>query len=202
MISEGVVKYSVNHTTKNAPRCLEYAALEQVRTHLFALGLIGESNGIGYGNLSVRDKATSGFFVTATQTGHLSRLSPEHYSYVRHYDVNTFSVASEGMHPPSSEALSHAMLYDIHPDISAVIHIHSLALWHNMRRHHSLATTAAYGTKEMVHEIAELYKDRDPLQHNAFVMHGHREGIMTFGSSLDEAQLRLYAMIRRYLFSE
>ena len=200
-MDEGVVKYSIEHSKEevSAP-FLHYDAIESVRSHLVALGLIGEKAGIGYGNLSVRDTTTSGFFITATQTGALSALLPEHYSYVYRYSFNDFVVYSQGMHPPSSEALSHAMIYNIHPDITAVIHIHSLALWEYMIAHRYPATTAAYGTKEMVDEIATLYTTKDPFVENALVMRGHHEGIMTFGASLHEAQLRLYNILKCYLW--
>ncbi len=199
MIDEGVVKYRVKHSKEHSPKFLEYPAAEQVRAHLVALGLIGESKNVGYGNLSVRDTLTSGFFITATQTGALPSLLTEHYSYVRRYNFDTFTICSQGEHQPSSEALSHAMIYDIHPDISAVIHVHSLALWRHMQEEDYLATNAPYGTQEMVREIAALYNKHDPFTHNAFVMKGHQEGIITFGRSLEEAQLRLYALLKCYL---
>ncbi len=198
-MDEGVVKYAIEHSQSHCVKFSDYAATEQVRAHLTALGLIGEKKGIGYGNLSVRDTASSGFFITATQTGALPSLQEAHYSYVHHYDFTTFTVYSKGVYRPSSEALSHAMIYTIDPEISAVIHVHSLPLWHYMQTQHYLATTAPYGTKKMVTEIAALYNNRNPFAHNAFVMKGHREGIMTFGRDLSEAQLRLYAILKCYL---
>ncbi len=199
-MDEGVVKYSIEHSSTATAPFVQYDAIENVRSHLVALGLIGERAGVGYGNLSVRDTTASGFFITATQTGALPSLQKEHYSYVHRCDFDSFTAYSQGVHQPSSEALSHAMIYAVHPDISAVIHIHSRALWEYMIDHRYPATTAAYGTKAMVSDIAALYTDRDPFLQNAFVMQGHHEGIMTFGKSLQEAQLRLYDILKYYLF--
>ena len=80
-----------------------------------------------------------------------------------------------------------------------MIHIHSLALWKFMKAKDSLATTAEYGTAEMVDEIAGLYSDLDPVTNNAFVMKGHEEGIITFGRSVEEAELTLYSVLQVYL---
>ena len=198
-MDEGVVKYEVEHSSVNAPYFTAYTTIEPIRSHLFALGFIGEHHGVGYGNISVRDTATTGFFITATQTGKLSTLHREHYSYIHHYDFHHFLVQSQGVFPPSSEALSHAMIYEIHPDIRAVIHIHSSVLWHFMQTHDYLATHAAYGTKAMVDDIAHLYRHCDPFLHNAFVMRGHQDGIITFGRTLDDAQISLYHILKCYL---
>ena len=83
--------------------------------------------------------------------------------------------------------------------ITTVIHIHSLALWNFMKAKNDLATTAEYGTAKMVEEIAKLYTNLDPMMNNAFVMKGHEEGIITFGKSVEEAELALYSIMQAYL---
>jgi ribulose-5-phosphate 4-epimerase/fuculose-1-phosphate aldolase len=198
---DGIIKYSIDHQTAATPLFSGYDELEALRKRLFALGLIGEKEGIGYGNLSMRHEGSKSFFVTATQTGNMQSLTREYYTYIYDYEFDTFKVISQGAHKPSSEALSHAMIYAIDERITAVIHIHSLALWRYMKAQDTLATTAAYGTAEMVEEIRELYNTLDPLTNNAFVMKGHKEGIITFGRSVEEAELILYNIIQAYLRS-
>jgi ribulose-5-phosphate 4-epimerase/fuculose-1-phosphate aldolase len=198
-VIDGVIKYSIEHQTASTPEFTGYEMLEALRSRLFALGLIGEKEGIGYGNLSMRAENLKSFFITASQTGKKSTLKPEYYTHISDYDFSAFKVVSKGEHRPSSEALSHAMIYEIDPGIHSVIHIHSLALWRFMKIKNTLATTAEYGTDEMVSEIAALYQDRDPFTNNAFVMRGHEEGIMTFGRSVQEAELTLYNIIQGYL---
>ena len=198
---DGIIKYSIDHQTAATPLFSGYDELEALRKRLFALGLIGEKEGIGYGNLSMRLEGSKSFFVTATQTGNMQSLTREYYTYIGDYEFDTFKVISQGAHKPSSEALSHAMIYAIDERITAVIHIHSLALWRYMKAQDTLATTAAYGTAEMVEEIRELYNTLDPLTNNAFVMKGHEEGIITFGRSVEEAELILYNIIQAYLRS-
>jgi ribulose-5-phosphate 4-epimerase/fuculose-1-phosphate aldolase len=196
---DGVIKYSIEHQSTSTPLFSGYEQLEALRTRLFTLGLIGEKDGIGYGNLSMRHEGSKSFFITATQTGRKYTLSREYYTYISDYDFSTFKVISQGKHKPSSEALSHAMIYAIDDRITTVIHIHSLALWKFMQAKNDLATTAEYGTAEMVEEIAGLYTDLDPMMNNAFVMEGHEEGIITFGISVEEAELALYAVMQAYL---
>ena len=196
---DGVIKYSIEHQMSETPLFSGYDQLEALRTRLFTLGLIGEKEGIGYGNLSMRDDGSESFFITATQTGRMPMLSPEYYTYISDYDFTTFKVISQGTHKPSSEALSHAMIYAIDKRINTVIHVHSLALWRFMINNEHLATTAEYGTARMVEEIAKLYSNLDPMTQNAFVMKGHEEGIITFGRSVEEAELALYTIIQAYL---
>ena len=196
---DGVIKYSIEHTTKDAPAFNEYESLESLRSRLFTLGLIGVQDGIGYGNISVREKNRDSFFITATQTGELSSLTEEYYTYIEDYDFLNFSVNSFGKHKPSSEALSHAMIYQINPEINSVIHIHSKALWEFMKKNNSLFTTAEYGTVEMAEEIASLYKNSNPFENSIFVMKGHEDGVIAFGKSVKEAELTLYSMIQKYL---
>ncbi|OIO69873.1 MAG: hypothetical protein CO186_07670 [Zetaproteobacteria bacterium CG_4_9_14_3_um_filter_49_83] len=198
-IIDGVIKYHVEHQHIAAPRFAGYAPLEALRARLFALGLIGEKDGIGFGNLSMRTGKGRSFFISATQTGRQASLAADAYTFIDAYDFSKFTVYSKGMHKPSSEALSHAMIYEVDPAINVVIHIHCAALWGLMRANHDLATTAEYGTAEMVDDIATLYQQHDPFTHNAFVMQGHEDGIVTFGRTLEEAELKLYAIIRQYL---
>ncbi len=196
---DGIIKYTVDHQIAETPVFSGYEQLEALRTRLFTLGLIGEKEGIGYGNLSMRYEESKSFFITATQTGRKHSLSREYYTYISDYDFSTFKVISQGRHKPSSEALSHAMIYAIDDRITTVIHIHSFVLWKFMKSKNDLATTAEYGTAQMVEEIAGLYTKLDPMIYNAFVMEGHEEGIITFGRSVEEAELALYAIMQAYL---
>ncbi len=196
---DGVIKYHVVHTHAQAPSFNTYPQLEALRSRLFALGLIGETvDGIGYGNISQRE-GEHDFYITATQTGKQSSLTADEYVWIERYDFELFTVFSKGLHKPSSEALSHAMIYEIHSDIQAVIHVHSKPLWQMMIDRGELTTTAEYGTADMVHEIANLYQSCDPFKHNAFVMKGHEDGIITFGKTIQQAEFKLYHTIQTYL---
>ncbi len=192
---DGVIKYTIEHLSDEAPEFEKFQELERVRSDLFTLSLIGEYEGIGYGNISLREKKTPSFFITSTQTGNKEMLSKEFYTYVEDYDFQTFTIFSKGLHKPSSEALSHAVIYSLDKQINAVIHIHSNALWKFMIESNHLFTEAEYGTKEMISEIQQLYKHNNPLSNNLFVMRGHQDGIICFGTTIEEAKKKLFSLI-------
>ena len=159
--------------------------------------LIGAyENGIGYGNISHRDTNSDSFYITATQTGELENLEIKDYSYVKSVDFKTFKTFASGLSKPSSESITHAAIYALDKNINAVIHIHNEKLWNFMLQNNYLSTNdTPYGTPEMVEDIQTMYKKLTPLENNAFVMKGHFEGVVTFGRSLDEAQIALYKLV-------
>lgn len=201
-MTDGVIKYMIDHTTFDSriPYDL-YSELEKVRTRLHHLGVIGvDDEGIGYGNISVKEAiVTDAFYITATQTGNLFQLGTSLYTKVTGYDFDSFTLRSKGKERPSSEAFSHAMIYELDPAIKAVIHIHSHVLWEFARQRGDLSTTAAYGTRAMTEEIVALYPERDPLSSPMFVMRGHEDGIMLFGETLKKAEKRMLSLLKAYL---
>ena len=74
------------------------------------------------------------------------------------------------------------------PWVNGVIHVHHLGMWEALL--HQVPTTdksAPYGSPEMVASIVQLMRETDLKERKIFVMEGHREGIFTFGASLEEA---------------
>ena len=201
--TEGVVKYSCHFNKTRALKPSLIRPIESCRARLYAMGLIGAyPDGIGYGNISQRVRQSDTFVITGTQTGHLSRLTPKHYSLVEECDDRGFSLSATGASRPSSEALTHGTVYALSPEITAVIHIHSLALWEFMLSHDYLRTEEVpYGTIAMIEEVERLYRDIDPLTQPCFAMAGHREGILCFGKDMDEAEVLLYGVLRAYLMA-
>ena len=198
-MNDGVIKYNVKFK-KSKPLVgkKSYKTLEKVRSRLLALKLIGiNDEGIGYGNISVRDNDI--FHISGTQTGHLKSLKKSEYSTVVRYSFDDFTLSAKGGSKPSSEAFSHAMIYDLSPKIKAAIHVHSFPLWEYMIKEEYKSTSAEYGTKRMTKEIKELFTCKDVLKNPIFVMKGHKEGVMVFGKNLEEAEKRLYEAIGEYL---
>jgi ribulose-5-phosphate 4-epimerase/fuculose-1-phosphate aldolase len=198
-MTDGIIKYNF-HFTKSAPLDENlWREIEDVRERLYALKLIGEKEDIGYGNISLRTSMES-FVITGTQTGHLPHLTAQHYSLVKKWDDERFTLHSSGAAKPSSEALTHGTIYNLSPDIQAVIHIHSLKLWDFMLANsYTKTANVPYGSREMIQAVQSIYENSDPLTKPAFVMHGHREGIITFGKNLIEAEKRLYEIIGTFL---
>ena len=192
---DGVIKYDFDFIESSPLQKDLWQEIEEVRERLFALELIGEKKNIGYGNISKRLSQNS-FVITGTQTGALQSLDAQHYSLIENYDDEKFSLISSGAIKPSSEALTHGTIYNLSPEIKAVIHIHSKALWDFMLiSNYKKSENVPYGSIKMIKEVKRIYQDIDPLNNPKFVMSGHEEGIITFGKDLKEAELVLYHII-------
>jgi L-ribulose-5-phosphate 4-epimerase len=163
--------------------------LNACRRKLLELRLIGvDPSGIGFGNVSVRDGATSDFFITGSATGGLSELTPTDCVRVVAYDFAKNWLRYEGVAIPSSESLTHAAIYRSDPTISAVIHCHDSVLWRTrLDRVPTTSKAIAYGTPEMAYEIMRLFRVSDVRSKEIFVMAGHEGGIVTFGKNLEDA---------------
>jgi len=104
-------------------------------------------------------------------------------------------VWSTGAVKASSEAMTHAALYALSPEIGAVVHVHSKALW--CRYLHELPTTHAsvpYGTPAMAREFERLWAEGRFAAGGIAVMAGHEEGIVSIGTDLREAAERALAL--------
>ena len=189
MIDEGYVKYQCHWQNKPTVTWTEIAELNQLRDKLYQLNLIGQyDNGIGFGNVSIRDVRPEHFIISGTKTGAIPHLTEKHYTKVTQFDWEKNFVTCIGSIQASSEALTHAALYVANPAIQAVIHVHHLSLWQALMN--NVPTTnlnCAYGTPEMAREIMRLCQEDETRQLKIIVMSGHEEGIITFGSNLTEA---------------
>ena len=173
--------------------------LERWRRPLYERGLIGEYEdvGIGYGNLSVRAAALGHFVISGTQTGHLAETTGEHYALVTDYDIDANRLSSTGPVEASSEALTHAALYELDGAIGAVVHVHDDGLWHSLKSRVAVtAADVAYGTPAMAREFRRLYEHSDFAARGVAVMGGHAEGIVAIGSTLAEAATRILDLDR------
>ncbi|MGL5805994.1 MAG: class II aldolase/adducin family protein [Xenococcaceae cyanobacterium] len=189
-IDEGYVKYQCNWTKALPIAANELLEINRWRNNLYKLNLIGEyENGIGFGNISIRssDRAKS-FIVSGTSTGSIPCLNEQHYTTVVDFDWDKNFVTCVGPIASSSESLTHAAIYQANLNINAVIHVHHLQLWQNLLdRVPTTARNCAYGTPEMAKEIIRLCREERVKDLKIIAMSGHEEGIITFGSNLDEA---------------
>jgi ribulose-5-phosphate 4-epimerase/fuculose-1-phosphate aldolase len=165
------------------------AELNACRRKLLQQRLIGlDAKGIGFGNLSVRDGATSKFYITGSATGGLPELTPTDCVRVVAYDFGRNWLRYEGAAIPSSESLTHAAIYESDPSTSAMIHCHDSVLWAALLdRVPTTSKAVAYGTPEMAHEITRLFKETDVRNGKMLVMAGHEGGIETFGKNFEQA---------------
>lgn len=208
VIDDGVIKYD----RSNFSRCEglfidEYQDLEYWRKKLYKINLIGEypEAQVGFGNMSVVKDYTSffqsahpQFVITGTQTGKYADLNGTHYTRVLDYKISELKIKMMGSIEASSEALTHAAIYDANPNIQAVFHIHSKEIWEGMIEDKSDYTAAEipYGTVEMARATQECIRGKNA---GVFCMHGHEDGVVIYGTSMDEAGRLTLELHSKYL---
>ncbi|MGI9236964.1 MAG: class II aldolase/adducin family protein [Woeseiaceae bacterium] len=193
-IDEGYIKYDSDWSEAPAPFPAASAELERWRRPLYEAGLIGhyEALGIGFGNISTRCGDAGQFLISGTQTGHVPRTDESHYALVSAYDIEANSVRCIGPIQASSEAMTHAAIYELDAGIGAIVHAHSHELW--LRLLDQLPTTdasVAYGTPQMASEFIRLFRETDFAQEGLAVMGGHDDGLISTGRNMEEAATRM-----------
>ena len=183
------IKFSCEPLAHEIASFSELAKLNAYRRKLLDLRLIGvDPNGIGFGNLSVRDGATKNFFITGSATGGIHKLILANCAKVVAYDFERNQVRYEGSAIPSSESLTHAAIYESDARAGAIIHCHDSKLWAALLNQASTSWRAAeYGTPELAYAIMQLFKRSEVQSRKIVVMAGHEGGIVTFGADLGEA---------------
>lgn len=177
---------------------IEYRKIERLnywRSRLYKHKLIGQYNGVGYGNVSQRLKPFNGdlnkrkFIITGTKTGRLKKLTEEHYTTIKEYYPNRNLIIAEGPITPSSESMTHGMIYDCDNSIRYVFHVHSSPIWRKAKELEMPVTrrNVEYGTPEMAEDVERLFKETNVGEKKIFAMLGHEDGIFSFGRTLDEA---------------
>ena len=188
--TEGTIQfaYELKPTQEAALSAEQFTDLAAWRSILFELQLLGQVphmyGGYAYGNLSIRCGDSNQFVITASQTSGEPKLYKSHLVRVTHCNLERFWVDAQGQEPPSSESLTHAMIYAADPRIKCVFHVHSTVMWQN-RTDLKLPETAAdvgYGSPQMVqavHTLMQTHQSR-PL---TFATAGHEDGIFACGPS-------------------
>lgn len=199
---EGVIKFQLEHDESHleSGRYGDLACKLIAWREIMALtGLVGQDpvryEGAGYGNVSARVGAPSdglgrrSFLITGTQTSGKRCLELADFSVVQLYDFGRYQLKCRGRVRPSSEAMTHAAVYDLGPQIRCVLHAHSPILWRQAREL-QLPTSdpsVPYGTLEMAKEVQRLYRETVLAERSILAMGGHEDGIVVFGRSPEEA---------------
>ncbi|MGR9086678.1 MAG: class II aldolase/adducin family protein [Gammaproteobacteria bacterium] len=190
---EGVIKYRLDYRPGPACSYPELAELNAWRTVLHRLDLIGQDpgryEGLAFGNLSFRLGDTRQFVITGSQTGGLNCLTRDHYSRVRYADPERNHLIAEGAMKPSSEALTHAAVYQADNRVRAVVHAHSPLIWRHCQALDLAVIDAAirYGTPAMAKAVFHLTQHPGLNEKPIFVMLGHEDGVVAYGDSVTDA---------------
>ncbi len=198
VLPEGIVKYQCDYHASAMPD-VDLHELIAWRSRLKQRGLVGQHpdlyGGYGYGNLSMRlppfdcDPFERRFVITGTQTGHIETLSPDNFAVVTACYPHENRLVAEGPSAPSSESLTHGMLYGLDESIRFVYHVHCAPLWQSAATLGIPVTDSAvpYGSPELAAEIERLFVTGLLYDHRMFAMGGHEDGLVSFGKSADVA---------------
>ncbi len=193
MSETGSVKFRVERSSAALAAFPALTELNACRAKLRQRGLLGvDANGIGFGNISVRDGMSTRFFITGSGTGGKAALTLNDCAKVVACDLPANWLRFEGSAMASSESLTHAVIYETDDSVRAIIHCHSLTLWTALLAW-APATPAAteYGTPEMARAVQNLFRITDVRRTRVFAMAGHREGVVAFGHDLAHAYAAL-----------
>lgn len=208
VIDDGVIKYDRSNFSHSGPVSdHEFEKLEYWRKKLYQMNLIGEypEVNIGFGNMSmIADyseffkSSHPQFIITGTQTGKHAHLTGEHYTRVLDYDVDHLKICMNGPIEASSEALTHAAIYDSNSSIKTVFHIHSNPIWTKMIDECADSTCASipYGTVEMAQATQKCIKGKNS---GVFCMKGHEDGIVIYAPTLEEAGRLTTELYNKYV---
>lgn len=200
MSEEGYVKYRGIHEDGPPPAHPEWQALNALRTDLVKAGLVGAlENGVGFGNVSLRFGEEGAFLISATATGHIPELGPEHYALVTRCNIEENIVWSRGPLRASSESMTHAAVYAAAPGIGCVVHAHHRGLYNDLLAGKAPATEAgaAYGTPAMAKSVAALVKAH-PAD-GVLVMTGHPEGFLLYAPNVEHMRELLAMLAQGYI---
>jgi ribulose-5-phosphate 4-epimerase/fuculose-1-phosphate aldolase len=199
MEEEGVIKFDLRFSAGPPVAMDTLTELNKWRQILWKHALIGQDpsryEGYGFGNISQRTgppdqpRGKRQFVISGTQTGHLEALDNRHYACVTAYDAETNQVCAEGPVRPSSESMTHGVIYDLDNGLRVVLHVHSPDIWNSATAQGIPVTNVSveYGTPEMSHEVERLYSQSDVREKGIFSMGGHEDGVVAFGHTADEA---------------
>ena len=186
--SEGYVKYTAEHKTGPAIEVPRWTELNDARTRLHKLGLLGvTAGGIGFGNLSIRYQGNE-FLISGTATGAAPVLDLSGYCLVNSFDLRRNHVVTTGPIQASSESMTHGAVYQSCSETNCVIHIHSRKIFDKMILDNYSYTPkdAEYGSPEIALAIGVCVHDSGKNE-GQIVLIGHDEGVIVYGPSVERA---------------
>ena len=189
---DGVIKFQCQFTIDSIIYPEHIVQLNTIRAKAIAMHWIGEGkSGIGFGNLSQRDSHGS-FLISGSQTGGTENLGVEGYSRVTDWNIDENWIVCKGLCKASSESMSHAAIYEMNDEIRASIHIHSQQIWNTWTNLNTRTNPlVAYGTPGMAREIQRAIRENGMEMGGVLCMGGHEDGIIAWGSSLEDAWEKL-----------
>ncbi|MBN1971781.1 MAG: class II aldolase/adducin family protein [Candidatus Delongbacteria bacterium] len=183
---EGVIKFDFRNISNDVYDNDLVRELIDLRNQLNKLSLVAAyDDGLGYGNVSFRENDC--FYITASQTGHLNSLEPENIVKILKTDPIDMLIEYSGNSKPSSESVSHYMIYNSNPKIDLIVHFHNFELWEKLSHDKTIiSVTGEYGSKELAENLSKAVMAKNS---GVIYMKDHEEGVIIFGSKSDVVRL-------------
>lgn len=207
MGKEGVVKYRPIFVNGKGIDYHEIEDLNKWRQILRKKGLLGNSDGVDFGNVgknliqSGLENGSHFLAVTESQTGHKKELTLRNYPVVTSYcpeeNVATIIKSQFGEIMPTSELPSYFAFLSADPNIRFIYHGHNRKMWENAERLNIPMTSkdAEYGSPKLHYDISVRFPDIKDI--GILGMGGHKDGIFTWGDNADEAGNRMLRFLDR-----
>jgi L-fuculose-phosphate aldolase len=178
-------KFQTRFARRAVPSDQRVGELLQWCRRFAALGVVGDT----VGNLSIR--TAQGFLINRAAAD-LGAMTRQELVEVLEADIAARVLTVVGVYEPSSEAMMHAALYAVRPELNAVVHGHSDELLAAAERRGWPVTEREqpYGTPELVAEIQKILDG-----HDFFVLRNH--GFVALGQTLAEAGRRVEEALAR-----
>jgi hypothetical protein len=183
MNETGAVKFHYESAGGELAPFPSFEELNAARQELRRMGLLGvDENGLGFGNVSMRGRASDSFYITGSGTGVLPALTLHDYVKVIAWDFERNWLGCEGRAIPSAESLTHAAIYSMDAEARAVVHGHDSRMWRCLLEQGSATDPhVPYGTPELARDVQRLFREAD--MRGIFAMAGHKDGIVAFGGN-------------------
>lgn len=201
--TEGTIRFAYALTAPEGPVAdpVLLDTLQAWRAVLRRLGLVGQAHGrydgFAFGNLSVRDPGRPAeILITASQTSGAEGLEDADLVRITHCNPERFWLEAQGHQPPSSESVTHAMVYRARPDVNWVFHAHSPDIWHRAEVLGLPCTSAEvpYGSPAMAEAVTGVLSGQ-PDRPMAFATLGHEDGVFACAASAADAGSMLVRLL-------
>ena len=175
-MSEGYVKFLCEQVSGVPIPPIGFDSINLLRTKLWDMGVIGEREGVGFGNISVR--LGDYVLITGSRTGKVRIADIKDYALILDWDLRRFWVRSLGMVPASSESFTHLSVYSARPGVMMVVHLHWPSLWTWARnRLPGTPAWAEFGSVELANEVFKLVVELN-RDWGVIGMWGHQDGLL------------------------
>ena len=118
------------------PLSSDLSGLQRARQRLFGAGFDWRTRrATAWGTETSSQRfGSNGQFLSPTQTGGKPELAASDHAWVLEADVLHNRLHSTGETKPSSESLTHALLYQLSDAVISVVHVHCPRLWAQLQR--------------------------------------------------------------------